>query len=60
MHPVVPIGVRGRGADEAQDVLQRRSVEFLRWSQASLLALTGLVEQLRVSLARVHEKLWIA
>lgn len=36
MHPVVPIGVHGLGADEVQDVLQPRSVEFLHWSQELL------------------------
>ena len=57
--PVVLFVARGLAVAEAQAVLQRRLVEFLRWSQELLLASSRLVEPLRVRApsARVHEKL---
>lgn len=58
---VFPIHPHGRGVDEAQAVLQRHLVEFLRWSQELLLALLlaplWLVDSLRALSARVRERL---
>ena len=59
--PIRPRG-RGLGVAEAQAELQRRLVEFLRWSQEQgllpvLLAPLRLVDSLRALSARVRERL---